>query len=244
MILDQAIAEVQQIAGWRSDKAAQIQNAIAYAQVEREKPNRTYPWFLRKTNDQAIVTVVGQEQYSIPTDYIEDTEELDGNLYIYLLSTPGGPNVPGDPHSRTVFLKKQSFQPAQVRYYGDWPYVYSNPPGAILDTASYMGPGVPRDYYLGDTFVLLYPTPDKIYNISWRYWAADATPALGAENKWLKNAPWVLIGDAAAKICADLGYQEGMQIAAQISANAGENLFRATINRGEAGRRRSLGSRL
>jgi len=36
MILDQAIAEVQQIAGWRTDKAAQIQLALQYAQTERE----------------------------------------------------------------------------------------------------------------------------------------------------------------------------------------------------------------
>jgi len=245
MTLDQAIAEVQQICGWRSDKATQIQNAITFAQAEREKPNKTYPWFLRKTNDQAIVTIANQAQYNIPSDYIEDTEELDGNLYIYLLSGSSTPaHAPGDPRSRTVFLKKQTFQYAQIRNYGEWPYAYSNPPGAVLDIASTVGPGVPRDYYLGDTFVLLYPVPDDVYNISWRYWATDATPALGQENKWLKNAPWVLIGDAAAKISADLGFQQGMQIGSQISTNASENLFRATINRGEAGRRRSLGSRL
>jgi hypothetical protein len=245
MTLDQAIVEVQQICGWRSDKATQIQNAITYAQVEREKPNRTYPWFLRKTNDSAIVTVNGTQQYPIPADYIEDTEELDGNLYIYLLSsTPIPPKPPGYTQSRTVFLKKQNFQPAQVRYYGEWPYTISNPPGAILDTGSFISAGVPRDYYLGDTFVLLYPVPDNIYNISWRYWAQDAPVALGAENKWLKNAPWVLIGDAATKISADLGYQQGMQTGASLSQSAAENLFRATINRNEAGRRRSLGSRL
>jgi hypothetical protein len=245
MTLDQAIAEVQQICGWRSDKATEITRAITYAQVEREKPNRTYPWFLRKTNDTAIVTVANQPQYSIPSDYIEDTEELDGNLYIYLLSGGGTPtNPPGDTISRTVFLKKQSFQYAQVRYYGEWPYVASNPPGSILDTGSFIGPGVPRDYYLGDTFVLLYPTPDAVYNVSWRYWAQDAAPALGQENKWLKNAPWVLIGDAATKISADLGYQQGMQTGAALSQSAAQNLFHATVNRGEAGRRRSMGSRL
>src|SRR5215469_13319813 len=109
MTLDQAIAEVQQIAGWRSDKATQIQNALQYAQVEREKPNRTYPWFLRKTNDTAIVTVYNQMQYSLPSDYIEDTEELDGNLYIYTKSSQGAsasppPNAPGVPNSRVIFL--------------------------------------------------------------------------------------------------------------------------------------------
>jgi hypothetical protein len=277
MILDQAIAEVQQIAGWRSDKVPQITNALSYAQTEREKPNRTYPWFLRKTNDQAIVTYFGQMQYPIPSDYIEDTEELAGNLYIYLMSSPGPgpstqqvllgadgavllgadgavllsgggsvspPNPPGAPNSRTVFLKKQSFEHAQQRYFGEWPYVYYNPAGILYDTGSEIGPGVPRDYYLGDTFVLLYPPPDGIYFISWRYWAQDAPQALGQENKWLKNAPWVLIGDAATKICADLQYAGGMTTAQGIAKTAEENLFRATINRGEAGRRRKMGSRL
>lgn len=250
MTLDQAIAEVQQICGWRSDKAQQIQNAIAYAQAEREKPNRTYPWFLRNTNDQAIITVQGTMQYPLPSDYIEDTEEVDGNLYIYVLSSPGPgvggppPQVVGNPNSRTIFLKKQQFQPAQVRYFGDWPYVYANTAGYIYDTSQCLPPGIPREYYLGDTFVQLYPPPDGVYYVSWRYWAQDMPPTLGQENKWLKNAPWVLIGDAAAKISADLGNQNGVQTGAAISQNASENLFKATINRNEAGKRRSMGSRL
>lgn len=251
MILDQAIAEVQQICGWRSDKVTEITNAIKYAQIEREKPNRTYPWFLRTQNDTAIVTSLNVAKYSIPSDYIEDTEEKDGNLFILLMSSPGpgaapgpAPQPPGYYNTRTVFLKKQSFQSGQVRYYGEWPYVYNNPPGAIVDTGSSVGPGVPIDYYLGDTFVILYPPPDGVYNISWRYWAQDAAPAIGQENRWLKNAPWVLIGDAAAKICSDIGNQQGLQTAISLSQSAAQNLFTATINRGEAGRRRSMGSRL
>jgi hypothetical protein len=249
MILDQAIAEVQQIAGWRSDKVTQITNALQYAQTEREKPNRTYPWFLRKTNDQAITTVLHQMQYPLPSDYIEDTEEVEGNLYIYTMSAIGpgsGPpkNLPGNPYSRTVFLKKQPFMHAQQRYFGEWPYVYYNPAGILYDTGSEIGPGVPRDYYLGDTFVLLYPPPDGVYYVSWRYWAQDAAQALGQTNKWLTYAPWCLIGDAATKICADLQYAGGMQTAMGIAKTAEENLFRATINREMAGKRLKMGSRL
>ena len=249
MILDTAIAEVQQIAGWRSDKATQIQNALQYAQTEREKPNRTYPWFLRKTNDTAIVTVYKQMQYPIPSDYIEDTEELDGNLYIYLMSSQGGatgppPNLPGNPLSRTVFLKKQTFQFAQVRYFGEWPYVYYNPAGILYDTGSEIGPGVPRDYYLGDSFVLVYPPPDGVYNISWRYWAQDTAQTLGQTNKWLTYAPWVLIAHAALKICNDLQYQGGVATANAILRQSEDNLFRAIINRHESGKRRKMGSRL
>ena len=277
MILDQAVREVQQIAGWRSDKVAEITAALQYAQTEREKPNRTYPWFLRNTNDSAIITNQGLATYPIPSDYIEDTEEIDGNLYIYLLSSPGpggslgtvltgpdgqvllgadgkvliapgsvttAPQAVGDPRSRTVFLKKQQFRLAQQRYYGDWPYVYANTAGYIYDTSHNLPPGVPREYYLGDTFVELYPVPDGVYFISWRYWAQDALQATGQENKWLKNAPWLIIGDAAAKICADLGNQQGFATATALSSSAATNLFNATINRNEAGKRRSMGSRL
>ena len=249
MTLDQAIAEVQQICGWRSDKVAQIQNALQFAQTEREKSNQTLPWFLRKTNDSAIVTVYNQMTYPLPSDFIEDSEELEGNMYIYTKSSQGAspsppPNPPGLPNSRAIYLKKQSFELAQKRYFGEWPYVYYNPAGVLYDTGSEIGPGAPRDYVLRDADVLLYPPPDGVYYISWRYWAQDATQALGSTNKWLTNAPWVLIGDAAAKICADLGNQQGMQTGSTISANASKNLFNATINRQEAGRRRSLGSRL
>ena len=85
MTLDQAIVEVQQIIGWRSDKATEITNAIKYAQTEREKPNRTYPWFLRSQNDTAIVTSLNVSKYPIPADYIMDTDEVQGNLFILLL---------------------------------------------------------------------------------------------------------------------------------------------------------------
>lgn len=250
MILDQAIAEVQQILGWRTDKVPQITNALAFAQQEREKPNSTFPWFLRKTNDQAIVTVVRQMLYPYPSDYIQDSEELAGNMYIYNLSSPGPgagappPNAPGNPASRTVFIKKQSFELAQVRYFGDWPYVYGNTAGYLYDTSQNLPPGIPRDYVLHQQGVMLYPPPDGIYYVSWSYWAQDTPQALGQANKWLTNAPWVLISDAAAKLAADLGNQAAFQTAQQISASSSTNLFKATINRQEAGRRRSLGSRL
>jgi hypothetical protein len=245
MTLDQAIKEVQQICGWRSDKVAEITAALQYAQTEREKPNRTYPWFLRKVNDTAIVTQPNVSMYSIPSDYIEDTEEKDGNLYIYLQSAGSpAPQPPGFQQSRTIFLKKQSFESSQVRYFGEWPYVYYNPAGALYDTGSEIGPGAPRDYYLGSNNVVLYPTPDNVYNISWKYWAQDTQQTLGQTNKWLTNAPWCLIGEAAAKICSDLGNPQGLQTAQMVMVKADDNLFRATINRGEAGRRRSMGSRL
>jgi hypothetical protein len=241
MLLDTAISEVQQICGWRSDKVAEITRALAFSQTEREKPNRSYPWWLRKENATAIVTVVNQAQYNLPTDYIQDTDEREGNLFLYTTGTSG---VVDPTTVRTIFLKKMSFEIAQQRYYGQWPYTASSPSGAYSDQSGAAGPGAPVSYYLGQTFVLIYPRPDRVYNVRWRYWGKDSAQVLGSENAWLREAPWVLIGDAASKICADLGNSQGLAVAQGILAKAEDNLFRAIVHREEVGRRRAMGSRL
>jgi hypothetical protein len=245
MILDQAIKEVQQICGWRSDKVTEITAALQYAQTEREKPNRSLPWFLRKYNFPAFVTIPNVMVYNLPPDYIQDSEEKEGCVTIFLLSSgTNPPNKPIDFRSRTVFLKKQNYESSQIRYFGEWPYVYYNPPGALYDTGSQIGPGTPRDYVLSESYILLYPIPDNIYQVNWTYWAQDTPQSLGQTNQWLTQAPWCLIGDAASKICADLGYAQGMQTAQSVLARAEDNIFRATINRQEAGKRRAMGSKL
>src|SRR4051812_15969882 len=108
MNFEVAVAEVQQILGWRSDKATEIGLALKYAQTQREMPGRTYPWFLQQTL--TFVTVADQQEYNIPSGYIQDTEEDDGNLFIYTGT--------GTSTNRTVFLKKMDFQIAQQKYFG------------------------------------------------------------------------------------------------------------------------------
>lgn len=234
MILDQAIKEVQQIAGWRSDKVVEITAALQYAQTEREKPGLTFPWWL--TIKSSLVLTVGQQVYAFPTNYIQDSEESDGNLYVY--------TIPGQTNSRTVFLNKMNFEEAQIRYYGEWPYIYSTPSGAPTDQSATIGPGMPIDYVLGPTGITLYPVPDNTYTLVWSYWGNDAAQALGQENGWLKNAPWVLIGDAAEKICSDLQFSAGVVAAQSIRDRALGDMFRSVIGRQEAGKKRSMGSRL
>lgn len=237
MTLDQAIKEVQQICGWRSDKSAEITAALRYSQDEREKPGSTFPWFLRKSSSAvAFSTVKNTSIYSLPSDFIQDSEEEEGNMFIYSLV--------GNQQSRTIFVKKQSFENFQKRYYGEWPYVYAQPPDAITDQSNTIQPGVPIDYVLRDTDLILGPAPNGVYQVIWRYWANDAALASGQKNGWLTNAPWCLIGDAASKICADLQNSEGLATAQGIKNMADQNLFRAIINRQESGRRRRLGSRL
>jgi len=228
MNLDTAIAEVQQIIGWRSDKVAEITRALQFAQDEREKPGMTYPWWLRKTG--TITTIAGTQAYNIPADYIQDTEEVEGNLFYFT----GVASI-----SRTVFLKKLSYEVAQQKYFGAWPGDSADP----ADQTATVKSGIPAEYVLG-TQLHLYPTPDKVYNLVWRYWGKDTAQALGQTNAWLTNAPWCLIGDAAKKIGADLGNSLAVATATTIAEKADSNLFRSVIARSESGRRRSLGSKL
>jgi hypothetical protein len=234
MLLDQAIAEVQQIAGWRSDKATQIQAALQYAQTEREKPGLSFPWWLKKRS--SLILTIGQPAYAYPSDYIQDSEESQGNLYIY--------TIPGQTNSRTVFLHKRSFEEAQVRYFGPWPYLYSTPTGEVTDQTQTIGPGMPVDYVQDASGLFLYPVPDATYTLVWSYWGNDIAQALGATNGWLTYAPWVLIGDAAKKICADLQNQAGVATAQEVLSKAESNLFRSVVAREESGRRRYMGSKL
>lgn len=228
MSADQAVIEVQQIAGWRSDKATEILAALRYAQSQREQPGATYPWFLKQVK--TITLIAGTVNYSLPTGYIQDTEERDGNLYYFL-----GTSL----ESRPVFLRKWSYQDLLSKYLGVWPSNSDDPTSDVVDA------GNPRDYTLDMSQVYFYPIPDGVVtSINWACWAADVTPTLGQTNLWLTNAPWVLIGEAAAKVCSDLKYADGVSAAQTILARANSDLFRATIHRQEAGRKRAMGSRL
>lgn len=232
MLLDKAISEVQQILGWRSDKVAEITSALQFAQDEREKPGMTFPEWLRSSGIVAsITTVAGTLAYDIPADYIQDSEERDGNLYYFTGSTIA---------TRTVFLKKRSYKDAQQIFFGVWPNDNANP----LDQTMAIAPGIPTDYALLGNLAYLYPVANAVYAIHWKYWAKAATQTLGQTNAWLTNAPWVLIGDAAKKLGADLGNANAVQTASGILATAEANLFRSVISRQEAGRKRSMGSRL
>lgn len=232
MNYEAAIAEVQQIIGWRSDKTTEIGTALRYAQSQREMPGATFPWFLRATK--TITTVAGTNSYSIPTGYIQDSDERQGNLFIY---------SDGTALSRTIFLKKMQFKDFQEKFFGTWPDSNSDA-SELADDSDTVASGVPNFYSLDDTTVHVGPTPDAVYTIYWKCWAAATTLSAGIENAWLLNAPWVLIGEAAAKIASDLENSSALAKAQAILARANADMFRGVIHREEAGRKRSMGSRL
>lgn len=231
MTLDQAIIEVQQICGWRSDKVSVITAALSYAQIEREKPGITFPPWLWKEDIALPPLTIGSQTLALPTDFIQDSEEKDGNLRY-------GPVIA---KGRTIFLQKMQLEIAEKFYFGDWSAT-SDTNGN--ETFAAISPGPPKAYVLRKNSIKVYPAPDQAYVLTWSYWGADTAQAMGQENGWLKNAPWVLIADAAKKIGSDLGNANAVATATSIGTMAEANMFRATIHRQEAGKSRNMGSRL
>lgn len=231
MILDQAIAEVQQICGWRTDRVPQITAALQYSQTEREKPGITFPWWLLQEDVQLPALTIGNQTLALPTGFIQESE-------------PDQPNLrynSGIPKTRTFFLKKGDFKTLEDYYFGTWDSTYDTDGNQVFQCIS---PGSPKNYCLREASLRIYPVPDQAYVLTWSYWGADAPQQIGQENKWLKNAPWVLIGDAAKKIGADLGNAQAVSTATDVLTRAESNMFRSVIARADTGRTRSIGSRL
>lgn len=231
MILDQAIKEVQQILGWRSDKVDVITLALQYSQTEREKPGMTFPWWLKQEDIALPALTIGSQICPLPTNFIQENEEVDK-----CLAYNSGP-----PNTRTFFLKKYDYETAENYYFGTWTSTYDQ---LQFETFQAKGPGTPKSYVLRKSALRIYPIPDQAYVLNFSYWGQDAAQTIGLENAWLKNAPWVLIGDAAKKIGSDLGNSNAVSTASGILQMAETNLFRSVITREDAGRRRSMGSRL
>lgn len=230
MLGSTAVAEVQQIVGWRNDKATEILAALRYAQTEREGPGMTIPWWLLKEDQAMTALTIGSQTLALPTDYIQDCEDDTANLRY----RPAGTNT------RTIFLKKMDYVTAEKFYFGDWSSTFDTD-GNLISAVS---PGVPMAYVLQQNSIRVYPAPDQAYVLTWTYWGSDAQIELASTNLWLTNAPWVLIADAAKKIGSDLTNMDAVNTANAIGQRAEANMFRAAIARVESGRRRGMGSRL
>jgi hypothetical protein len=230
MLGSAAVSEVQQILGWRTDKATQILAALQYAQTEREKPGLTFPWWLWKEDQSLPALTINSQTLALPSDFIQDSEEKDGNIRY----------VPTTANARTFFLKKMDFEIAEKNFFGDWSSFWD----VAIEAVNPLSPGTPKAYVLRQSSIRIYPKPDAAYVLTWSYWGKADTITLNTENAWLANAPWVLIADASKKLGADLQNGAAVATAQQIGQMAEQNMFRSTIARRESGRSRRMGSRL
>lgn len=226
---DVAVAQVKQGLGFRSgtDLDAIILDTLNFAQLEREQPGKTLPWFL-KAFDIAGATVANSNLISLPTGFIKLQEPDDASLY-YVAST-----------GQRFFLKSDSFVPAWRFFNGAWQGELVDPPsqGVLIPQT-----GIPRRFQIRATDAVLFPTPDQVYALYWNYFAHDvAITNTAATNGWLTYFPWAIIGDAGSKLAADMGNAAALQKFQQIAAASSP--LPSIIERELAGRAIAMGSRL
>lgn len=70
--------------------------------------------------------------------------------------------------------------------------------------------GAPQAYVLRNSTVLIYPSRDTTYSLTWSYYKAADSLTSDIENAWLANNPEALIGHAGMVYARDLGNQAAM----------------------------------
>lgn len=66
----------------------------------------------------------------------------------------------------------------------------------------FTGTGIPERYALVGRYLRVRPAPDGVYNVHMIYYGKDEALSTNIENKWLANAPEVLIADAGHVIAS------------------------------------------
>lgn len=105
------------------------------------------------------------------------------------------------------------------------------------------GSGVPQAYTLFGTGYRIYPLPDDIYQLQTSYFAAEPPFDPLLENKWLKYAPQLLIGEAGMSMTISTreSRQEVFTYFQNIRAEAINLLHRRTEDRLHTNRRYVMG---
>lgn len=116
MLRDAARARIQNTLAFRTDKEAEIVNALQDAQVILEQ-GAELPWFL-KTEVSSISTVSGEERIPIPNDFLREDE--DDSLWFFEVGTGGDDDT-------WIALAKEDVEFLRKKYPGsaDTPIAYS-----------------------------------------------------------------------------------------------------------------------
>lgn len=118
--------------------------------------------------------------------------------------------------------------------------------GELDASTAYWGltEGTPTGYALAGNYFHLFPTPDAVYSIRLKYYAADAKPtvmAAGATNLWLTYASDLLLARTGRRMAMYLRDSELAQLFAADEQTAAARLLTEQTARDEANRNRSKG---
>jgi hypothetical protein len=185
----EAVSRIQRRLGFRKDLGAPILDELMIAQEKFERgvplpvgAGGTFlPWFLR-TEVTSITTLVNEERVPLPPDFLREYEED----ALWWFNPAADPTINQNAWQP---LLKDDIQYNRRQYGGDDPTVLQ--PGPIA-------------YAFDGNYFRIFPTPQDTWQLKMIYYARDAIldAGLDTENKWLKNASEVLIGEAGFQIAA------------------------------------------
>jgi len=218
MNLTRAIGVIKRQCGFRQEGDADIIECIqdAQEQIETTYPVEPLPWFLL-TERSDTTSPPNDERLFLPSDFMMEWEE-DG-LWLQLPS--GGEKLlkkydADDLRVMTSRWTDSQIEDQRVRYN--------------------------FSYALTGDYFRIFPMPLESFSYKMMYYQKQALMSAGAdENRWLKYAPWVLIGMAGENYAHALRDGTAMQYFQQKKAGALESITNFTIARQLANRRSAMG---
>lgn len=211
MIRNEAVQIVQNRLGQRSGLEGPIAAELQLKQLELEH-SPILPWFLVKEKSD-LVTVAAQRTLAVPTDFLREHADSNSLGSLWLTTKDGN----------EVQLRKGYYDVLR----GD----------SWLDDN-----GQPSDYALVGGSFYFFPCPDDAYPLRLFYYAKDdLLTDQDDTNKWLENAPDLLIAAAGVAIAKFLRDQAAIQLYMQDLAEARQRLITENIARAEASGLYSLG---
>ena len=153
------------------------------------------PWFLRSEVTTSFTTP-GEERVPVPTDFIR---EWDDDALYFFTPNPNPSTSPPYPPNNWWPLEKGELSYNRMRWGPHWPSTsppYPQPP----PQPDFPGP---RAYSLDGQYFRIFPLPNAVYQLKMIYYAHDTLldpTNASSTNKWLTNAPNILIGEAGYNV--------------------------------------------
>lgn len=113
-----------------------------------------------------------------------------------------------------------------------------------LEAEFYEETGAPEAYALVDDYFILFPTPDAAYTVRLKYYAKDTAPsvvATGGENRWMKYAPFWLLGHAGSAVARYIRDNAAAELFAADAMLGQQSTYKRHIDREEVNVSRQMG---
>jgi hypothetical protein len=222
MILSRAIAIIKRDMGYKQTGDSEIIDAIADAQEQLETSwpgELEMPWFL--LSERSVATQAGEEErLLLPTDFIM---EFEGDA-LWLQLEDGG-------EKRLWKYDADDLRQDVQRY-----------SSTSLENQIELGR---FSYALTGDYFRIFPTPTSVQSYKMIYYQRQEVMTEGSEeNRWLKYAPWVLIGAAGEEMSMGSRDAAAKQHFQNKKAAGLESISSFTLARKYANRRMAMGETL